>query len=136
MDSVVICNPKKISHSVNNIGLRDASASKNADLAEVGTPQLKVTVFAIQTLQLLGSPIPLTTNFQFVQSSLQLIFQFLSSSPFSHTCLPHPRHTKLCRMDRQVENASKLRSIAEQLEYYRRSGQEKSKSAISSEICF
>ena len=28
MDSEVICNPKK-NHSLNNIGLRDASASKN-----------------------------------------------------------------------------------------------------------
>ena len=34
MDSEVICNPKKkhtLTHSLNNIGLRDASASKNKE---------------------------------------------------------------------------------------------------------
>ena len=39
MDSEVICNPKKsthsLTHSVNNIGLRDASASKNPELTRV-----------------------------------------------------------------------------------------------------
>ena len=34
MDSEIICNPKKMSDLVNNIGLRDASASKKNLLLE------------------------------------------------------------------------------------------------------
>ena len=45
MDSEVICNPKKITdsltHSLNNIGLRDASASKNIVLKKVNSGDIK-----------------------------------------------------------------------------------------------
>ena len=40
MDSEVICNPKKMSDRPNNIGLRDASASKNKMSGQFRTPAI------------------------------------------------------------------------------------------------